>query len=295
MQYLTDVMSKSKFSNHGPEPPKPIVTAITKLLRPLVGLLLEYGITYPWLNSLLKSVYVDVAEKEFKLPGKNQTDSRVSLLTGVHRKDVRRLRQTAPVDTSPPASVLLGAQLVALWTSDARFAYKNGKPRPLPRLSSANEESSFELLVTSVSKDIRSRSVLDEWARLEVVEIDKNDRVCLKADAFIPSKGFEEKVYYLGQNLHDHLAAARHNVQGNTPPHMERSVYYDDLSAESVKELRRQSEKEGMRALKTINALARKLQRRDLKSADNHHRTNFGIYFYDIDEQQEQDGSKLKK
>ncbi|MFC1664844.1 DUF6502 family protein [Pseudomonadota bacterium] len=285
-------MPNSKSSNNSAAPPEPIVAAITKVLRPLVGLLLEYGMTYPWLSSLLKSVYVDVAEREFKLTGKDQTDSRVSLLTGVHRKDVRRLRQAEPVDTSPPASVLLGAQLVALWTSDDQFAYKNGKPRPLWRLSSANKGPSFELLVSSVSKDIRPRSVLDEWLRLGVVEIDAKDRVCLKADAFVPSEGFEEKSYYLGQNLHDHLAAARHNVQGNKPAHMERSVYYDRLSPESVKTLRRESETEGMRVLKTINVLARKLQRGDQKSADNHHRTNLGVYFYDVDEQQEQDITK---
>lgn len=286
-------MQKSKTRNQAASPPEPLLAAITKILRPLVGLLLEHSLTYSWLSSLLKSIYVDVAEREFKLPDKPQTDSRISLLTGVHRKDIRRLRQTPLVDTAPPASVFLGAQLVALWTSDTRFSSKRGKPRPLSRLSATDEEPGFELLVTSISKDIRPRSVLDEWLRLGVVEIDNKDRVCLKTDAFIPSEGFEEKAYYLGQNLHDHLAATRHNVQGNTPPHMERSVYYDDLSQESVKELRRESEKEGMRALKTINALARKLQIRDRKSLDNHHRTNFGVYFYDVDEQLEDDNSKV--
>ena len=284
-------MPKVKSSGHTTSPPEPLVAAITKILRPLVGLLLEHGMTYSWLRNLLKAIYVDVAEREFALAEKDQTDSRISLLTGVHRKDVRRLRQVPLGHAAPPESVYLGAQLVALWTSDSRFAYKNGRPRPLDRLSSPNGQSSFDLLVTSVSKDIRPRSILDEWFRLGVVEIDSKDRVCLKTDAFVPTEGFEEKAYYLGQNLQDHLAAARHNVQGNTPPYMERSVYYDDLTKESVKELRRVSEKEGMRALKTINSLARKLQIKDRKLSGNHYRSNFGIFFYDADELQEADNS----
>ena len=131
------------------------MAAVAKILRPLVGLLLEHGMTYSWLRSLLKSVYVDVAEREFTLPGKYQTDSRISLLTGVHRKDVRRLRQTSVADAAPPASVFLGAQLAALWTSDPRFANKSGKPLPLPRQPLSNIQTCFELLVTSNSKDNR--------------------------------------------------------------------------------------------------------------------------------------------
>jgi len=271
--------------------PPALVSAVKRVLRPLVGLLLDHNLTYNWLSGILKSIFVEVAEQEFRLSGKDQTDSRITLLTGVHRKDVRRLRREPAVDEAPPASIYLGAQLVALWISEDRFLDPAGNPSPLPRRRHDGGEPSFEDLVTSVSTDIRPRAVLDEWLRLEAVEIDDQDRVCLKTEAFVPAKGFEEKAYYFGRNLRDHMAAARHNVQGGEPPFLERSVYYDDLSPASVKALTELSEKEGMKALKTLNRRARQLQNRDRGSAEARHRMNFGIYFFDSEGRQDDPGT----
>jgi hypothetical protein len=275
------------------------MSAVTRVLRPLVGLLMEHGLTFQWLNGLLKSVFVDVAEKEFRLPDKRQTDSRITLLTGVHRKDVRRLREASGSgDDGPPPSIYLGAHLVAIWTGDDRFLDRKGHPKALSRLPRGTEPS-FEELVAGVSTDIRPRAVLDEWLRLGAVEVDDDDRVRLKTEAFIPSKGFEEKSYYLGRNVHDHIAAARHNVQGHKPPMLERSVYYENLTPESVRELEELARGEGSRALQAINRRARELQARDKRNAGPGHkragngrgggkprskdaanRINFGIYFY---------------
>lgn len=269
----------------GPKPAPPTVpealkTAVVTVLRPLVGLLMEHGLTYPWLSGVLKAVFVDVAEKEFRLPDKRQTDSRITLLTGVHRKDVRRLRQQdAVADGGPPENVYLGAHLVAVWTSDERYLDLQGHPKALTRQPRDNSPS-FEKLVTSISKDIRPRAVLDELLRLGAVDVDDDDRVRLKTEAFIPSKGFDEKAYYFGRNIHDHIAAARHNVQGGEPPFLERSVYYDDLSAESVRQLDELAHSEGMKLLRLMNKRARELQAADEQSAEPGHRMNFGLYFY---------------
>ncbi len=287
--YLDVQMPNTKSNSQSGAPPA-LVSAVKRVLRPLVGLLLDHNLTYTWLSGILKSIFVEVAEREFRLPGKDQTDSRITLLTGVHRKDVRRLRREPAADEAPPASIYLGAQLVALWISDDRFLHRAGDPRPLPRRRQDDGQPSFEDLVTSVSKDIRPRAVLDEWLRLQAVEVDDQDRVCLKVEAFVPSKGFDELAYYFGRNLHDHMAAARHNVQGGEPPFLERSVYYDELSLDSVKALAALSEKEGMKALKTLNRRARQLQNRDRESPHAQHRMNFGIYFFDIEAQQDDPG-----
>lgn len=284
-----DPAGKSESRPAAPALPEALKTAVITVLRPLVGLLMEHGLHYPWLSSVLKSVFVDVAEKEFRLSDKRQTDSRVTLLTGVHRKDVRRLRtQDEAAEGKPPESVYLGAHLVAVWTSDERFLDLQGRPKPLTRLH-RGKAPSFEKLVTSISKDIRPRAVLDELLRLGAVEVDDDDRVCLKTDAFIPSKGFDEKAYYLGRNVHDHIAAARHNLQGGDPPLLERSVYYDELSAESVRELDELAHRESMRVLQIVNRRARELQAADEQAADTRHRINFGVYFYRDQETPESD------
>jgi Family of unknown function (DUF6502) len=261
--------------------PPAVVRAVSRLLRPLVRFLLNHQFTYPIFIRLLKATYVEVAAQEFIVPGKEQTDSRVSLLTGVHRKDVKRLRQDNPTAQAAPESVTLGAQLVALWTTDSRYADSNGRPRPLPRLASDSKTGmSFEELVASINTDIRPRVVLDEWLRLGVAHVDAEDRVSLVVDAFIPEKGFDEKAYYLGQNLHDHIATCAHNLDGIGEPMLERSVFSDELSARSVSILAELAREQGMQALHALSKRAIELERSDATSGQPFQRINFGIYFY---------------
>jgi uncharacterized protein DUF6502 len=261
--------------------PASLLRALRHLLRPLVRLLVARGVTYTMLSDLLKEIYVNVAQSDFALEGKRPTDSRVSLLTGVHRKDVRRLRDAAPAkDDTVPEAVALGAQLVSAWTTRREFVDAKGKPRPLPRLSSQGGGRSFESLVESVSKDIRPRSVLDEWLRLGVVELDADDRVVLRTAAFVPRRGFDEMAFYLGHNVHDHLAAAAHNLLGEGRPFMERSVHYDELGERSVEELAELAGRAGMDALNEVNRKAQACETRDRGAAAPRGRMTFGIYFY---------------
>jgi hypothetical protein len=237
-------------------------------------------VQYPLFSDLLKSVYVGVADAEFKVDGRRQTQSRISLLTGVHRKDVRRLVGEDRTSDKMPEDVSLGVQIAALWLSHPDFQDPRGAPLALPRLASSGAPQSFESLVSRVSKDIRSRSVLDEWLRLGVVQVDGEDRVRLKADAFVPEKGFAEKVFFLGQNVHDHLDTAVHNVSGQGAPRLERSVFYEGLSPESIAELAELARKHGMEALLEINRHAKQLQERDSALGNGTERMNFGLYFY---------------
>jgi hypothetical protein len=256
-----------------------LVLALKRLLRPLVRLLLAKGITYPYLSGLLKTIYVDVAAHDFPLKGKRQTDSRLSLLTGVHRKDVHRF-MNEPRDTgAAPHNISFGARLVARWCGEADYLDESGEPRPLPRQQLPDGGLSFERLVADESKDIRSRAVLDEWLRLGLVAVDELDRVSLRTGAFVPEEGFEEKAYFLGRNVRDHLAAATHNVLNEKPPFLERSVYSDGLNEAATAELAALSERLGMNALRAINRRAREL-RKTSTVGQPVQRMTFGIYFF---------------
>jgi hypothetical protein len=268
--------------SHSTTPSPAFVLALRRVLRPLVRLMLARGVTYPYLAELLKALFVEVADKEFRIGTKPPTDSRISLVTAVHRKDVSRLRQTLDTETEPvPTVVSLGAQLVALWMGVERYMDSDGHPLPLPRFVSEGGDISFEGLVASVNSDIRSRVVLDEWLRLGVVHFDEQRRVCLNAEAFVPAAGFDEKAFYFGHNLHDHAAAAAHNLMGKQPAYLERSVHYDGLSPETVQALAKQSEELGMKALHAVNKTALAAQPQAAgDDAEPRQRMTFGIYFY---------------
>lgn len=265
-------------STNGIQPP--LLAAIRHMLRPLVRLLLSHGITFPIFCDLLKSVYAKVAEEEFRLASKPQTDSRVSLLTGIHRREINRLRNEPEAVIALPQRASMSALLLTIWSGHPEYLDEQGLPGPLPRLSNKGEARSFEALVQSVSKDFRPRVVLDEWLRQGIVRLDEDDRVHLCADAFVQPQGAEDKIYYFGQNIHDHLAATAHNLAGGEPPFIERCVFYDKLSADSAKQLAEYSRAAGMKALHSINKRAAELQKRDQGEADAVYRSNFGVYHY---------------
>lgn len=268
-----------------------MLTALQRVLKPLVRLALAQGINFQMLLETLKIVFVQVAEEDFRLEKREQTDSRISLLTGLHRKDVHRLRDMPEHSSSLSLMASLGSQLVGLWISDEKLLDSEGKPRPLARLASDGGEISFERLVSRVSKDIRARPVLDEWLRIGVVSMDENDCVCLNAEAFVPKEGFEEKLFFFQQNIHDHIAATTHNLMNLTPPMLERCVYYDGLTEESINELKTLSESVGMNALKAVNARAIELQGVSKGAENANHRFTYALYFYHV---REYFGTKLQ-
>ncbi len=264
-----------------PGEPHPALTqALYRLLRPLVRVLVAKGITFPSLSRLLKQVYVDVAREEFPVPGKPQTDSRISLLTGVHRKDIKALREGRRSGDAPSPVLSRNAHLIALWTGAPDYIDGRGRPRALPRQRPKGGGASFEGLVASVSTDIRARAVLDEWLRQGLARVDKDDLVHLDMTAFVPNEDFGDLAYYFGRNLHDHIAASSHNLLGGEPAMLERAVYYENLRPRSVEELAGLSRELGSDALVKVNRKAFELTEQDRDAGDATQRMTFGVYFY---------------
>jgi hypothetical protein len=252
--------------------------ALERLIRPMARLLLANGIPLQTAIEMLKQALVDSAVQDYSPDEKSATDSRVSLMTGVHRKDVKRLRQRQAARREAPAAISMGARLVSLWLTQAPFVGEDESPKPLPRLRSHGGETSFEALAERVSKDIRPRAVLDELLRVGAARLDDDDNVILNAEAFIPSASTEERLYYLGRALGDHMEAASRNVTGTPRPFLDRIVHYDAIPADTLDELRAAAEKAGMQALKNINRKA--MEASTDGAGDAPQRITFGVYFY---------------
>lgn len=264
-------------------PPARLVDAVRRIMRPLVRLLISYQLTYPLLIRILKSVYVEVAESEFSVDAAPLSDSRINLLTGIHRKDIKKLRNARPEPGQPAAAASLGAQLVAEWLGSDRFAGAGGEARALPLKTTDPDVPGFDTLVAEVCRrDIRPRVILDEWIQLGVARLD-GDHVVLNTGAFTPEHGFDEKVFFFGKSLRDHIAAGAENLRGRESPHFDRSVYYDGLGSSSIEKLKDLADELGMQALTRLNRRARALQKADsARSARNGrgYRINFGIFNY---------------
>jgi len=100
----------------------------------------------------------------------------------------------------------------------------------------------------------------------------------LNSEAFVPTQGLDEKAFFFGMNVSDHINAVSHNLIGNTPSFFDRCVYYDGLSENSIRELRDLTEELGMETLKKLNARADALKKRDNEQGGGDQRMNMGMY-----------------
>jgi hypothetical protein len=265
--------------------PQLVLAATLRLLVPLVRLLLRQGVAYPAFAAALKPVFLRAAREELQARGMATTDSAVTLLSGVHRRDVRRLgRAAAGADladgdstdgTNGPLS--LAAEVAARWLSNPQWLDAAQRPRVLPRSGT----DSFDTLVASVSVDVRPRAVLDEMLRLGVVQAD-DAGVALVRDGFAPRQGLAEMAALFSANLHDHLAAAAANLQGEGN-FLEQAMFVDQLSEASVQALQQAAVQAWQQALRPV---LREAQTRfdadaaQLPPEGRRQRARFGVYFF---------------
>lgn len=264
------------------------------MLRPLVRLLIRSGVTFPVLADILRALYVEVAARDL-LPGEApRTDSRISVLTGIHRKELRRQREAGP-EAAEPLVVTLNSQLLARWLGDPLLTGEDGAPLPLPR---AGEAPSFEALVQGATRDVRPRAVLDEWLAQGIASLDGDGRVRLEAAAFLPRGDGDARLFYFARNLHDHLAAAAANVQAHpvagAAPFVDRSVHYDGLGHDAAAALEKAARDAATRLLLNVNRTALAIADRDDAAARETagsgggprptRRVNLGVYLYVEDE-----------
>lgn len=255
--------------------------AVRAILRPLVRALIAQGITAPAFYRIVKQSYVEVATDT---AGKTATDSQVSVMTGVHRRDVKTLRAaSAGDDVAVARKTSTLATVVGRWVSLPELLTEDGSPRPLPR--SAETPPSFDHLVESVSRDVRPRAVLDELERQNIVAVDDAGVVRLNASALVGPADLDQKLHFFSENLGDHMNAAVENLLAEgASPYLERAVFYNNLTDSSVNAIEGDVRDIGIKALQDINTRAARLQSADGAAPDATRRFRFGVFFYTEDD-----------
>ncbi len=266
-----------------PAPSPALIAAIRRILRPLVRVLIANGLTLPTISGLMKAVYVEEAERHFTLPDKATTVSRIALLTGLHRKDITRLREEASGGAEPAETVSpsLSAQVLGRWTGHSGYRGEDGKPMVLSR-------SGFDALVESISKDIRPRALLDELLRGDLVREAADGMLELVEAAHLPRGDTDRMAYWFGRNIADHLATAAHNLAGGQPPFLERALFHTSLTPESVRQLNAEATTAAMDVLMRLNEMATSLSERDKAQPDANQRFVAGVYIHAETEQEDQ-------
>jgi hypothetical protein len=245
------------------------------MLGPLVRALIRQGITYPQFSASLKQVFLDIARDELRARNQRETDSAVSVLSGIHRKEVRALGAPAARELSP--ELTLASQIFTRWMTEPAYRDKRNRPKDLQRSGSKH---SFDALAVSVSKDVHPRTALEELVRLEMVTVDAG-MVRLHVRAFVPQQGFKETAALLSHNVADHLAAGTHNLTSHQDEKfLEQSIFANGLTVEATERLGVLAREVWMQAFETMVPRAEKLVELGKGDPQATQRMRFGTYFY---------------
>ncbi len=260
-----------------------LYVAVLKLLHPLVRILLRNSVPFRTFADLAKRVYVDVAKEEFSIVGKKQTDSRVSVITGLTRKEVRRVKTLPePYDGSVTERYHRAARVISGWVRDPEFLNISGQPADLPI---EGEGATFSELVKTFSGDMPARAVLDELLRVSCVSRLENGHIHLKTRAYIQGTAESEKLDILGTDVRDLIATIDHNLTPQSTRFFQRKVEYDNLPEEFMKKLRALSGEQGQYLLEGLDRWLAKHDRDTNPAVEGkgRKRAGIGIYYFEED------------
>jgi len=231
------------------------------ILRSLARLAIRKGWLFPMLETRLRLAYLAAAREE---AGPKTTDSKISVLTGLQRRDIARLRNEP--DT-PLAHRQPLAEIIAHWRSHPDY-----DPEGIPAVG---EGASFATVARDIRQDVHPRTFLDVLIETGAVS-ELDGQVRLLSDTYQPLPGSDDQMAYLGDNIGDHLSTAVSNVVDKTNAY-DMAVHYTGLSADAVSTLDAHFRPRMTALLQDMDAMARDLPHTD----DGPYRFRAGGYFFD--------------
>lgn len=274
-----------------PALPSTLQRAVARVLEALFRVLLRHGYSYTAFDETARRLYVDLALREFGIPGKKPSVSRASILSGLTRKEVQRLVEEA--EAAPGARSAAAApehhnragRVLAAWARERDFMDAQGRPRRLPLHEG---EGSFPDLVRRFSGDMPVRAVLDELERVGAARRTADGEVEYVRPMFMGRRGVADKLELLGTDVADLITTIDHNAQhGEADPRFQRKVMYRDMPASVVPEFRMLVAAHGMAVLQQLDVwlAARRDPAPDTRSpappAPAKVRLGLGIYYFE--------------
>jgi Family of unknown function (DUF6502) len=258
-----------------------LAEAAQAVLRPLVRVLLRNGVPYGAFAEMARRAYAEVAEREFALPGRKQTVSRISTLTGLTRKEVTRIRSDEGPRHADSERYNRPARVIGGWVRERRYHNRAGRPAELPM---EGDTRSFSALVREFSGDIPPRAMADELVRVGAIEMHPEGRVRLLTRAYIPRGDQVEKLGILGADVADLIRTIDHNL--TCPPgeaYFQRRVSYDNVPREMLPVLTQQLSRKAQACLESMDRVlaAADRDRSPTVKGTGRMRTGVGIYYFE--------------
>lgn len=193
---------------------KRVLEAFFLVLRPVVKILFRYGISYREFSQVAKTAFVDIASSEFGIRGRPTNISRVAVITGLTRKEVRRVRNEleqgqdfVSVKSTPMAEVL------SRWHAERDFLDGSGRPKAL---HFSEGEQSFSDLVRKFGGDVPPGAMRTELKRVGSIEEDDKGRLSIKRRSVIPADQIDNLISSLVHGVYPLLSTIETNTNSQS-------------------------------------------------------------------------------
>jgi hypothetical protein len=263
---------------------KGLLAAYRHLLRPLVRVLIRNGVAFGEYVEATKQVFVASAREDFTLPNKKMSGSRVAILTGLTRKDVKRLMELLDSGLDQDTGhVHRAARVLEGWHKDPDFTGPYGIP---VELVFEGSPISFSELVRKYSGDMPARAMLEELKRVAAVTESEDGKIKALSRYYISSELDPANAKYFGDVIHDLASTLEYNfnVDKESSQRFERWVMNERLDEKAMLEFQELVNKHGQQFLELLDGWlsrnevpADKLVNKALKV------TRVGVYLYEAD------------
>lgn len=213
----------------------------TKLmLRPVLKFCLRHSIHLPDLLECCKVVFLELASEQIEKSGETVSISRLSVMSGITRREVTRLHREKREKDTP---LSLPTKVLGQWQNDRRFITQNGQPRVL---SNEGRDSEFNHLVRLVSADLNAYTVLYELERIGAVERTPKG-IKLAKLVYGNADDMKGAAKMMALDASDLMAAIEENTarEEGQAPNFHIVTEYDNISKDAVPKLKRWVVKQG--------------------------------------------------
>lgn len=186
--------------------------ALRMMLKPLVKLLINQGVTHGDFSDVAKDVYVEMAIRHFT-EGSKINQSRVAVVTGLTRKEVKNVLVRASSEEvggqgfSRPSKVLMG------WYSDPEFQGPYGLPQQLPYDSNDGNEKTFKSLVKIYGADMAPKQMYEVLIQSGAITEPEPGLLKVMRRSFEPTGLSPELIERFGNIAHNFFLTAAGNVE----------------------------------------------------------------------------------
>jgi len=216
---------------------KQLLHAFFLVFRPIVKILLHYGIGCREIIEVMKTAYVDVASAEYGARGRPTNTSRIAAMSCLTRREVKRLRgklngdpYELDVKTAPLAAVL------DTWHNDHRFLEDNGRPATLPYNGG---QQSFIELVRRSGVNIPPGAIRTELLRRRTIEKNEDGELFVLRPELNSTFDPKQLVMALRHNAYALLSTIAHNATSETAQWVQLSACASSVSTSDLPRLKK--------------------------------------------------------